>query len=539
MSAERDGRANVAGLLGDAAVRRSGEPAVIGADGRVIWSFETLAETAARLAGGLAEAGVGVGDRVLVLVPDVARRFALVAGVLWAGGAVVVPAGSMSPLAALTAAASFGPRVVVFGPLFGPAIIGHRMLRSIPVRVVSDGPRQPGSTRLSTLERSRPIEPRIVPGDTPALVSFTTGSTGHAKPVVRSHDVLRAQHDALRDLRMLSDSDRDLAGLPLLVLHNLAAGVTSILPPPNHGSSRFGSSVLRALLVSGATSAAGFPHLFDAVVRSGAPGQLRGIRAIHIGGDRVGPELLRALGRLAPAAGLTVVYGSTEVEPIAAIGASDYLDALTASDPVAGICVGRVVAGIGLRVAPDHRFSGVGSPSTRSEWVEAREPLAPAPAGPILVCGPRVAGTSGLDGWVATGDTGWVDSEDHLWLLGRTDNTIGSLCQFQVERAVEALDAVRRAAFVPIEAGSRPRGLLAVEPTDWTSAPSRAALEASVTRLVADRAWRIDEIVLVRRMPTIHGVARKVDVAQIRVQATRAHRSTRSKCLGRSPRLLS
>lgn len=522
MSAERSERHNVAVLLREAATRRSGEPAVIAADGHVIWSFERLAETAARVAGGLAEAGVEVGDRVLVLVPDVARRYAVVAGILWAGGAVVVPAGSVSPLAALAAAASLDPRAVVFGPLIGPAIIGHGALRRIPVRVVTGGPWQPGSISLRTLEHSWPIEPRLVPGDSPALVSFTTGSTGAPRPVVRSHDVLLAQHDALRDLRMLSDCDRDLAGLPLLVLHNLAAGVTSILPPPDHGTSQFGSKVLGALVASRATSAAGFPHLFDAAVRSGTPCLLRDVRAIHVGGDRVAPELLRALRRLAPAAGVTVVYGSTEVEPIAAIGASDYLDALAASDPVAGICAGRVVAGIALRVAPNDRLTRAGSAGARPEEVEARDHSVPMTGGPILVCGSRAAGTSGPNGWVATGDTGWVDDEDRLWLLGRTDNTVGKLCQFQVERAAEGLDGVRRAAFVRTQVASRPQALLAVEPYHWASAQGRADLEASVRRLVADRAWRIDEIVLVRRMPTIHGAARKVDGAQLRSRAASA-----------------
>jgi acyl-CoA synthetase (AMP-forming)/AMP-acid ligase II len=453
------------------------------------------------MAGGLAGLGLGVGDRVLVLDPDVRRRYGLVSAVLWAGAAVVVPPVSLRPWEALAVAEGAAPRAIVFAPSQWPAVVGRRGLRSSPLRIVTGGPRLPGAIGLTELERAGPTEPRDVPTDAAALVSFTTGTAGRVGRVVRSHGVLRAQHDALVRLRGLADDDRDLVGLPNLVLHDLGIGVTSVLPPRDPASPRYGDQIVRSLTMTRATSAAGFPRLFEAAVLGTPPGSLGHLRAIHVGGSRVAPSLLRALARLAPAARVTVVYGSTEIEPIAAIEGSEYLDALASGDPSAGVCVGAVVPGIEVRL------DALGPRA---------ESMTPAAAGAILARGARVAGTPTADGWVATGDAGWLDAGGRLWLLGRVEDVSGGLRPFEVERTVEALDWVSRAALVRLDEALGSRGLVAVEPVDWGDAATRAERAEAVRRLVAGRAWSVDDVVLVRTMPVIRGPAGKVDAARLR-----------------------
>ncbi len=65
---------------------------------------------------------------------------------------------------------------------------------------------------------------------TPALITFTSGSTGQPKAAVRSHGFLaRPASSAGHDLN-LQAGQRDLAALPIFVLANLASAVTSIIP---------------------------------------------------------------------------------------------------------------------------------------------------------------------------------------------------------------------------------------------------------------------------------------------------------------------
>jgi acyl-CoA synthetase (AMP-forming)/AMP-acid ligase II len=366
---------NIVGLFAAAAERRGRAPAIVDVDGRVLWSFGDLADVAARLAHGLARAGVGPGDRVLVLERDPRRRYALVAGILWAGATVPAPPTSPSVRATLAAAVGTRPTAVAFQPRLWPLILGHPGLRGIPIRIVTQGPRLPGATSLAELARASAVPPLDVAGDVPALASFTTGSLGPPQLVLRSHDLLRAQHDALGRLRALTDDDRDLVGLPFLALHDLASGVTCVLPPPDRGGARSGARVCRAVARAGATSAAGFPHLFEAA--AAAPRKASSATSGHP--RRRQPRDRRAAGSLArrARADVTVVYGSTEAEPIAAIPAAEYPRRARRQRPTRRL---RRTGGPGLdlRLAPPDRQDDDRAAPARS-W-SGRELRRPAQA---------------------------------------------------------------------------------------------------------------------------------------------------------------
>jgi acyl-CoA synthetase (AMP-forming)/AMP-acid ligase II len=501
MTEARDVRSNVVELFERAARQRGRAAALVGHDGAVLWTFADLAEATARVAGALAALGIGPGDRVLALESDPRRRHAVIGGVLWAGATLVIPPTTVSPWRALTIAGSPAPRAAIFEPRLWPLVAAHPALRRVPYRLVTAGPRLPGCIRLAA-DDAAPIDAVGVPGAAGALVSFTTGSTGAPTPVIRSHGVLRAQHDALADLRRHSTGDRDLVGLPLLALHNLAAGVTSILPPPAM-SRRYGPRLRESIARTRPTTACGFPHLFETAVEVGASG-LRDLRAIHLGGSRVRAELLVALRGLAPSTRTTVVYGSTQVEPIAAIDAEDYLDALAEVGPPSGVCVGRPVAGLDVRIEP--------APGCTSELPERD-------VGALLVRGARAAGAggpAGIDGpgWVATGDIGWRDGQGRLWLLGRLAHAVGGLYPFEVELAVEALGWPRRAALV------RPDGLgptwptVAVEPAVGTSM-ARADCVRAIEDLASERGWSISGVIVRDRLPLVRGPSAKVDAGRL------------------------
>ena len=59
--------------------------------GETEWSYERLREGAARLAGGLAAAGVEPGDRILLVAPSVPEFVAAYLGIHAAGAVAVTP----------------------------------------------------------------------------------------------------------------------------------------------------------------------------------------------------------------------------------------------------------------------------------------------------------------------------------------------------------------------------------------------------------------------------------------------------------------
>lgn len=495
-------RGNVAALLEISGERRGPAAAILAPAGGTLWTFGDLAEASARLAGGLVDLGIGRGDRVLVLEPDPRGLYRLIVAVIWAGAAAMVPPLSLPLHRALRAAGDARPSAVIASLPLWPAVLAAGGLRNAPVRLTTGRWRFPGTGSVDALARHPAIAPASVAPDDPALVSFTTGSTGTAKSIARTHAVLRAQHDALAALRPLDEATVDLAGLPMLVMHNLGSGVTSAPAPRGAGARDYGRRIRSAMARTGAGSVAGFPHLFESALDGARPDELRQLRSIYVGGSRVRAELLKALKVAAPDATITVVYGSTEVEPIAAIGAEEYLDLLARHEPSDGVCVGSVMDGLELRV-------GVDAPPSNGAQ-------APVSTGRILVRGPRAAGAAGSAGWLDTGDLGRLGDDGRLWLLGRGSNLLGDVFPVDVERRVEALPWVDRAAVVGLQSGPAPRGLLAVQPRRWSDARARATWLEGVERLAQDHRWPLEETMLLRRLPVVVGAAAKVDDARLR-----------------------
>ena len=495
---------NIAGLLERSAERRGPAAGIVAPDGRTLWTFHDLAEAAARLAGGLAELGIGLGDRVVILEPDTRELYRLIIGVIWAGAAAMIPPLSLPFHRALRIAGQARPTAVIASPTIWPLALTASGLRNAPTRLTTGRRRFPGTRSVEALAGNRPIPPARTSADNPAVVTFTTGSTGANKAITRSHGVLRAQHEVLAALRPLDEAAIDLAGLPMLVLHNLGSAVTSVPAPRGAGSSSYGARIRAAIARTGATGAAGFPHLFESALNGARAGDLDRLRSIYVGGSRVRPALLTALRAAAPGARVMVVYGSTEVEPISAIGADEYLDLLASREPSEGVCVGSIIEDLELQVEPNGRDSR--DPESRPR----------APAGRILVRGPRAARGAEDGGWLDTGDLGRIDGDGRLWLLGRSSNSLGDHFPVEVERLAEALPWVDRAALVGPGTGPTSRTLLAVQPRRWGDPRARAAWLDGVRELARDRGWQLDEIVLLRHLPVVAGAAAKVDDEQLR-----------------------
>jgi acyl-coenzyme A synthetase/AMP-(fatty) acid ligase len=184
--------------------RRGDAVAVV--DDHGSWTFADLSGACGRAAAGLKRLGVRAGDRVVVALPDGRDAAAALIGAMRIG-AIAVPLDPGGPAAHLAAVvADCAPRVVVDRP---------GML---------DG----GTTR--------PVAPARP--DDPALIVYTSGTTGRRKGVVHAHRTLSpALPSFLRDVIGVGPGDRCLAaartatalGFFLGLARPLAAGATAVL----------------------------------------------------------------------------------------------------------------------------------------------------------------------------------------------------------------------------------------------------------------------------------------------------------------------
>lgn len=491
--------------------RRNPDAAAIIAPGASL-TFAGLERATTSGAARLRAAGLVPGDAVLVFVPMGARLYEVLLAVMRAGLTAVFLDPSASRAQMARCCALMPPRAFIGIPRAHLLRWLTPALRRIPLAWSVDG-WFPGARRWAAVEGDGSIA--AVTADTPALVTFTSGSTDQPKAAVRSHGFLLAQHRVLADTLHHVPGIVDLATLPIFALANLASGQTTLIPDADlrRPGAVDATPVLRQIAEHRPATVVASPafcaRLADACEQEGRT--LDSLTALYTGGAPVFPALLDRLAALAPQARVVAVYGSTEAEPIAEIARSD----MTATDLAAmragrGLLAGPPVPQIACRVIADHWGTPMG-PFTTDTFAALR--CAVDEPGEIVVSGAhvlpgylhgqgdgetkfRVDGTV----WHRTGDRGCIDAAGRLWLLGRCSATVhdihGSLHPFAVECAAMQVPGVVRAALAPMTG----RRLLAVE----------GSADAAAVRTAL--AWaQLDEVRLVARIPLDRRHNAKVD----------------------------
>jgi len=513
---------NLAHTLLEQTRQRPDAPAIIDSRrGRSrVTTFAELDRAAARAARLLVKHGLQPGDAVLVFHPMSAELYVALLALF----RLRLVAMFLDPSAGRDhierCCAMHPPRALIAGTKAHLLRLLVPGLRRIPVKFVIGFP-VPFAVRWSAADRLPPLaEVRDCEPDTPALLTFTSGSTGQPKGAVRSHGFLLAQYRALAASLKLTAGDVDLATLPIVALANLGSGVTSLIPDTDL---RYPGAVDPAPIFAQvqrhqATSSVASPAFFECLVRHGAAHGLTlpTLRKVYTGGAPVFPRLLDQVHALAPNAEVVALYGSTEAEPIAHVSREE----MTADDRKAmlggkGLLAGPPVPEVRLRILRDQWGKPAGPYDAAA--FDAACCAAGAP-GEIVVSGDHVLrgylrGEGDeetkfrVDGvvWHRTGDAGYVDERGRLWLLGRCVARIrdgrGELYPFAAETAAYQDPRLRRAALVSHH-GKR---VLAVE---FYEAPTAADLDA----VRAAVAWaQLDEVRPLRGIPVDKRHNAKID----------------------------
>lgn len=430
------------------AARHGDRTALVAGDRRT--TYAQLAADVMRAARYLDERGVRRGDNVLLFVPMSRELYTILLALFHVGAtAVFVDAwADRKRLAAACEAIPIRAFIATARAQLLRFVSSH--IRAIPIKLGAN------LSRWRPRAGDRPAAPAEVDRSAAALVTFTTGSTGAPRGAVRSHGFLVAQHAAIVSALGQHESDRDMPVLPIFVLANLATGCTTVLPPvdPRHVGSFDPERVAEVVKRERVDTSSGSPAFYErlAVHAIDNPAAYAAMRSIHLGGAPVFPSLARSLAASFPSAAITIVYGSTEAEPVSSITAAELLDRAASGRARHGLPVGRPVSGIEVRILPIDEQTMVSDPAAFDALA-----LPPGEAGEICVAGEHVlrdyAG-GGMENkivvgdvlWHRMGDAGYIDADGVLHLLGRVAQSFmhagERVFAFPLEQALLALDGV-------------------------------------------------------------------------------------------------
>jgi olefin beta-lactone synthetase len=524
---------NIAAMLCERARQQTESPALIdtrhGRD-RVV-SFGELDAITARVANEITSRGIRQGDGVLVLHPMAIELYVFLIALFRVGavGMFLDPSAGRKHISRCMSI--YSPRAF-FGSWKAQMMrVWTPSVRRISISFCTS--RIP-TTHFISLHREVCAEQAIldVEDSAPALITFTSGSTGQPKAALRTHGFLAAQQDALQGSLRFRPGDSDLTTLPIFVLSNLASGVTSVLPdadmraPGKIDARPVLDQIARHPLATMAASPAFIRRLAAECERTNR--HIPQLQHVFMGGAPVFPSDLRQARNLFPNGEITAVYGSTEAEPMADVDLSQITEEdLVAMEQGSGLLAGVPVSSIALRILEDQWGTPIGR-MTKLQFDGLC--LTTEAVGEIVVSGKHVL-PGYLDGdgdsetkfdvdgvrWHRTGDLGWLDSRGRLWLMGRASAAIhdrrGVLYPFAAECAAMQVQRVRRAAILQVDG----RRVLAVE-----------ADGASVSdELARAMAWaQLDEVRIIASIPMDKRHNAKIDYGALAAELSKTHRSS-------------
>ncbi len=441
----------MAGLLTArvAANAKSAPASVALVDGKERTSYGELVQAAGALAQTLKQAGLARGARVALLLPNSLPAVVGTYGAWLAGGVVV-------PLNVQARARDFvpwlqhcDPEAVIFDAANADAVAALQQVPQVHCRIAvgqigADAPYTSWSHAVSAAAPGVPIE--AVCADGLAMVLYTSGTTGRPKGVTLTHGNFASNIHSIEQYLSLTARDSIVSILPFYY--------------------SYGASVLHSHLAVGATVVLQqnlvFPHLVIDVVEQervsgfcGVPStyslllsrvdfsryDLSSLRYLTQAGGAMPVSVIQKLQNTLPNARLFVMYGQTE-----ATARLTYLDPARLTDKLGS--VGQPIPGVVIEIR-DAQGLRAAALETGEVWAQ----------GANIMRGywrdPQATAEVLIDGWLKTGDMGYLDQDGFLYLVGRRSDIIKTgahrVYPKDIEEAILECSGVEEVAVIGVD----------------------------------------------------------------------------------------
>src|SRR6195952_461517 len=399
------------------------------------------------LAGALSRRGVAFGDRVLLLMLN---RTEFIESVLAANllGAIAVPVNfRMTPPEIAFLVSDCEARIVVTEPVLAAVATAVRDLDpTLADVIVAGGTTEDGVLGYDELlaEAGDPPEPVDIPNDSPALIMYTSGTTGRPKGAVLTHVNLTGQA-----MTVLFTSGADLnndigfIGVPLFHIAGVGNTIVGLFlgrPTVIYPLGRFDPGALLDVLANEhVTGIFLVPAQWQAVcaAQRANPRALK-LRVLSWGAAPASDTLLREMAQTFPGTQILAAFGQTEMSPVTCM--------LLGDDAIRKLgSVGKVIPTVSARVV-DEDMNDV--PVGQVGEIVYRAPT--------LMAGywnnPDATAEAFAGGWFHSGDLVRQDDEGYVWVVDRKKDMIISggenIYCAEMENALAAHPLIGEAAVI-------------------------------------------------------------------------------------------
>jgi fatty-acyl-CoA synthase len=398
------------------AFMQPGAPALRFLGNTITWA--ELRRRVAALAGALSRRGVGSGDRVMILMLN---RTEFVESVLAANmiGAIAVPINfRLTPAEIAFLVQDCEARVLITESVLAAVAAGVRNITSVIETIAVAG--DAGDEGLLSYEDlvNEPddaAQPVDVPNDSPALIMYTSGTTGRPRGAVLTHTNLTGQTMTGLYTHGVDAGDVGFIGVPFFHIAgvgNLLTGMLLGIPTVIHPLGAFDPGhLLDVLAAEKVTGIFLVPAQWQAVcnAQQANPRDVK-LRVMSWGAAPASDTLLRQMSETFPGAQILAAFGQTEMSPVTCMLLGE--DAIRKRGSV-----GKVIPTVAARVVDedmnDVPIGGVGEIVYRA---------------PTLMSGywnnPEATAEAFAGGWFHSGDLVRMDEDGYVWVVDRKKDMI-------------------------------------------------------------------------------------------------------------------
>jgi long-chain acyl-CoA synthetase len=383
----------------------------------------------------LTKAGIAKGDRVILWLENSVEYIVAYLSTLELGGVVVGLHSQTMPDELSRIIRHVGATALIHSELISEAHL--RLFQESGLNSLIVG------SSIQPLSDTNPHEK--APADL-AQIIYTSGSTGEPKGVMLSHQNLITNTRSILEYLPIDEKSSIVAALPFvysygnsILLTHLVAGAKLVIEK----RSAFASALLEQMKKEAVTGFSGVASTY-AMLMSSTHLKTKDFPALKYITNAGGPmpqELLKKIQRTWPGRSIFLMYGQTEASARLTYLPPDELEKRSTS-------AGHAIPGVSLKIRKED-----------GTWAT------PGETGEVVVSGENImmgywknemATTNVIkNGWLHTGDVGYLDEEGYLFIIGRNNEMIKSggyrISPYEIEEILMRHPEVREVAVVGLE----------------------------------------------------------------------------------------